>query len=91
MISVTLDDVGIYETQNSILIYPNPANETFIIKGIELGSKVEIVNMLGEVVHQELVSNNQMMVATNYLSEGAYLVRVSNQFNQTIHKLAIQH
>jgi hypothetical protein len=46
---------------------------------------------LGEVVHQELVSNNQIMVATNFLSEGAYLVRVTNQFNQTIHKLAIQH
>lgn len=91
MISVTVDDVGINETQNSILIFPNPANESFIIKGIELGSKVEIVNMLGEVVYQELVSNNQMMVATNYLSEGAYLVRVTNQLNQTIHKLAIQH
>lgn len=91
MITVTVDDVGINETQNSILIFPNPANESFIIKGIELGSKVEIVNMLGEVVHQELVSNNQMMVATNYLSEGAYLVRVTNQLNQTIHKLAIQH
>ena len=63
--------------QANLQIYPNPANKSIRILGIEANSQVEIYNSLGELVKVMSVNPDQE-IGIRDLASGLYLVRCGN-------------
>ena len=93
-------DIGAYEYSGSsgvtdhflpekIILFPNPSHGSFTIRNIVAGSEVRIINLLGEVVYTEKISDNQENSFN--LCPGIYFVHIIEQKrNLTNNKLIIQ-
>lgn len=79
----TESDVSVQELsiKNSIRIYPNPVDEWLTITFKEnLVDKVEIVNLLGEVVvSRQIVSGISQDFDFSVLTQGVYILEIYNQ------------
>ncbi len=61
----------------SIAVYPNPSNGTFVIKATSPMNKVEIYNILGELVYSETaVTSDNKLVDLSAQPAGIYIVQV---------------
>lgn len=65
------------DVNSSISIYPNPASQILNIEA-EGFSSYEIVNMMGQTVQTGILSNGETQVNVSTLSNGIYMVRLSN-------------
>lgn len=80
---------------NNLVLYPNPNDGTFAISGSLLGVsddvKIEIVNMLGQVVYKNTVANNNGTIneeiqPASKLADGTYILRVhSGEMSKMFH------
>ena len=63
--------------QRNISIRPNPATENFHLD-LEAGgaAQVELYNMTGQLMHQELVNDQTVTVNVNSFNSGMYILRV---------------
>jgi len=80
-------------TQNSILIYPNPANASVTIVTADDITEVKFYNALGQVVLSNTSMNNSKKVILNVQAYpmGMYTIQVKTRENQLLHqKLIIQ-
>lgn len=68
--------------KTSLRVYPNPAQETFRIIGLEEPSAVEVVSAAGTIVRKSVVDSNTD-IAVDGLPSGVYFVKA----NQTVLKL----
>ncbi|MBO4736122.1 MAG: T9SS type A sorting domain-containing protein, partial [Paludibacteraceae bacterium] len=69
----------------SVSITPNPASTKISVIAEETVEKVEILNMVGEVVKV----SNRKDIDTSTLSNGVYFVRTTINDETTVHKLVI--
>ncbi|MFM2227495.1 MAG: hypothetical protein RL664_838 [Bacteroidota bacterium] len=93
--AVSVDNLGFSSTgnsvnniplsENSIALFPNPANELTLLNlsGIEEhlaeGVKIEVVDLTGRIVDTHLsVRNRLFQLNTSNLDSGKYLIRISN-------------
>jgi hypothetical protein len=70
-------------------IYPNPANDLF---NVELGTlnkntSLEIINTLGQVVYQSIITDQHSQIDIQHLSKGVYTVVISSGNEKQINKL----
>jgi bilirubin oxidase len=65
-------------------VYPNPLNETFVIKGSGSGQTVEIVDMQGKVIYQTTITEEEQPVNIGHLNAGAYFLNTV-QDDQKLH------
>ncbi len=72
---------------NNISIYPNPANNYFIISGLEEVSKLEIYNTIGEKILEQTVGNNYK-IETNWNS-GIYFAKIISDEKSIIKKIIV--
>lgn len=74
------------EIQNipSIVIYPNPANDKFTLdfKGFTEIKNVEIYNMLGKRIYQNIPRTQTIEIQTTSFSKGVYIVRALSGNNK---------
>ena len=78
------DCSSIEETEIADLqIYPNPVGNTLNIKSSEDISKIEIVNVMGQVVYRTEVNGNNAVCDVNGLANGVYVVRIYNSRTST--------
>ena len=77
---------------NKILIYPNPSNGKFIIKGKNFKS-IELINEIGQVVYRKSVSenNNQNFIDISNKPNGIYFVKISTNEKLIMKKLIINN
>ena len=68
-----------------VSITPNPASTKISVIAEEVVEKVEILNMVGEVVKV----SNRKDIDTSTLSNGVYFVRTTINDETTVHKLVI--
>ncbi len=69
-----------------LIIYPNPAESTITIQGIQSKSMIEIYNISGSVVTKQMVcSNTELNISS--LQNGIYVVRIINGEHIYIDKL----
>ena len=77
----------------SILIYPNPANDFISIKSNEVIRCLTLYNTAGEIVYQELPSTAsctaKLPVAA--YSEGIYILKVVGNFSMMTRMISVQH
>jgi hypothetical protein len=92
-----LDAVGIIhqsvgfssaKAQLEVSIFPNPCNELLYIK-TNSKAKVEIYNMLYQVVVNKQIGNGINKINTSSLSKGVYIVNIVTDFEKTSYKLVI--
>ena len=78
------------------VVYPNPSTGVF---NLEVANdqpikKVQVVNVLGEVVYTKEISgvleNNVLPINLSDMSEGMYIVNVSNDNGTATHKVYLK-
>ncbi|MCC7454826.1 MAG: immune inhibitor A [Crocinitomix sp.] len=80
-------DIGFIEfSEESIKIYPNPANEFIRIKTADQDEVVliEVYDEIGQLVKS--VYENPSFISTTDLSDGIYFVRLTNSSNESVTK-----
>ena len=80
---------------NALLkIYPNPARDYFVCvaEDVDLSNaKVELYNILGARMNAEVKqANNKIVIGTTELSNGFYIVRVTQQGKTYSGKILIE-
>lgn len=63
-------------TANVIHLYPNPVIDLLTISSSETMSKVEVVNMLGQIIISKTINEIETQVDLSRYSTGTYIVRV---------------
>lgn len=82
--------LGISETTLSTIgIFPNPAADSFIIKGIKTEAPYLFYNSIGQIQLSGVVKNGEA-IKTEALSEGIYFVYIATGQGTEIKKLLIQ-
>lgn len=80
---VTVDDGGATALKNavkkSITLYPNPAQDICVIKGIESASRVRVYSLTGAEVLSAMVDANNASLNVSQLESGLYIVNVAGQ------------
>jgi len=65
---------------DNLILYPNPANHILTVKTVSntKDDLVNIFNMQGQLIHQQLLLNTQTEINVSDLAKGMYVVKVSN-------------
>src|SRR5690606_2541884 len=77
--SVTITGVGLDElTATSILLSPNPASTTLLVKGSNalVGKHIEIRDITGKKLSSRMATQAEMKIDVSSLSAGVYFVQV---------------
>lgn len=88
-----LSGVGLPELveEDSFSIYPNPANDRLLIKFRVTGvqNKIDIFNLAGNLVYTGFANGAQSIVLTDNLSNGMYVLKITNDEATTNKKFVI--
>ncbi len=69
-------------TDSKILAYPNPAQDNFILTGLNGSESIRLYDNLGRLVLEEKTGENQrMMIEIDNLHPGLYQIIILDQFN----------
>ncbi len=85
-------DVGLTEAEVNSLsyIFPNPAKDEVMVASSLTMERVEIVNMLGQVVFAADVNANSVKVNTAEMGAGNYLVKMYTEAGMATKKLVVE-
>ena len=61
-------------SETAIKIFPNPAETTLYIEGVQLGTVLQITNILGEIVMQKTADAVTTTLDITHLAKGMYLI-----------------
>lgn len=91
MLQVTTDDVGIEKNQAELSIHPNPANNQFVVSGLQGESRIEVLNILGETVFLINSSATLETISVSNLPTGTYFVKILQNQKMVTRKLVVKH
>ena len=83
-----------FDNENTFLLFPNPANETIHIDLASSKGKVtiEFFDAFGkQVLHKEIETTETVIIESEGLAKGLYLVRISDEQTVKTKKIIIQH
>lgn len=85
------EGVGIESaSSDAVSLYPNPANSTVTIKGIEPKAIVTLVDINGHVCGQWSAKEDSMVIDLSSYATGAYFVRIVGEQAVVVRKLIIK-
>ncbi len=92
MIFPKVSGVGLTEADVNTLsyVYPNPAKDEVLVASSLNMERVEIVNMLGQVVFAADVNANSVKVNTAEMGAGNYLVKMYTEAGMATKKLVVE-
>lgn len=67
---------------NDLVIYPNPSNAIFNIK-INTNATIQLFDAMGKTVKSDKITMGITSLDLSNYSDGIYLVRITNEINQT--------
>ncbi len=76
-------------SDDAVVLYPNPASNSFSIKGLTPHTVVEIYDSTGKRMHSQKASASLLTIATEAFPKGLYVVRFS-QAHLPARKLVIE-
>lgn len=90
-VGIINQSVGIseYKTELEISIFPNPCNEILHVK-TNSNAKVEIYNMLCQVVVNQNIEAGISKINTSNLSKGVYIVNIISDIERISSKMVIE-
>jgi hypothetical protein len=77
---------------NSVLIYPNPANDLFTIDFVNVSpnwselSQIQVLDFSGRIIYSMYTNESTKTIETQNWDAGTYLVRILNNDQQIIRK-----
>ena len=71
-----------------IVLYPNPAKESFSVFGINHDAEIELYNNLGMKVFQQKIQPETII--TPNLSSGVYVVKIKTKDTITVKKIVLK-
>ncbi len=85
------DPVGIHEIdpQQSLSLYPNPANTSITINAEGHWEKLCIVDMTGRMAYHSTFNSTPLTIDVSHLPKGLYLVVLQSQDNRIAKKLML--
>ncbi|MFI5219820.1 MAG: T9SS type A sorting domain-containing protein [Bacteroidia bacterium] len=88
----TITGIIQYQNQNQISVYPNPADEELTVSGLQFPvTKIEIINLLGEIVFSRDPKTVNCKLQTSFLPPGMYIIKVHADKGVFQQKLVIHH
>ncbi len=75
-------------------VYPNPVNNVLLVNlnGLKNNIQLQLFNLVGQSVFSEKYSNQESIeLNTNTLSNGMYLLKISDGKKEGVRKVIIQH
>lgn len=92
MIFPKVSGVGLTEAEVNSLsyVYPNPAKDEVLVASSLSMERVEIVNMLGQVVYSADVNGNSVKVNTAEMGAGNYVVKMYTEAGMATKKLVVE-
>ncbi|MCC6370211.1 MAG: T9SS type A sorting domain-containing protein [Bacteroidia bacterium] len=91
LINYQVTDVKTFDfDKSSLMVYPNPANSEFVIEleGQEQTKPLlKVFNIMGQLMHQQVITENSTHINCQSWANGVYLVSVSNNNTQSTFKL----
>lgn len=90
-VGIINQSVGIseYKTELEIYIFPNPCNEILHVK-TNSNAKVEIYNMLCQVVVNQNIEAGISKINTSNLSKGVYIVNIISETQRISSKMVVE-
>lgn len=85
---VGLDEVEFIEP---ILVYPNPANQSFTIANAAIGSKILVYDITGKIVFEETNSSDKTTINSYNFVNGVYFINVEQNGIRSTHKIVISN
>ncbi|HLV41455.1 MAG TPA: T9SS type A sorting domain-containing protein [Brumimicrobium sp.] len=83
--------VSLNEMENKVSIYPNPSKGIFNIAMDFSGTKeITLTNIAGKVVGSYKVTDNFFQINESQLSNGIYVLTISNENNRVTRKLIVE-
>ena len=86
----TTNSIGLNDEislENQITLYPNPAkNEVIINSSNEIINRVEIFNLLEQMIYEKKVNNNTINIDVSKLVKGNYIAKIYSEDNGIISK-----
>lgn len=91
MILVKIDVAGgVSENQNSFSLYPNPANDLFVVSAKERINSIRVYDIFGHLVYEDKeTATNSVAVNTESFSNGAYFVTIESAQGKSTQRLMI--
>ncbi|HNL84681.1 MAG TPA: T9SS type A sorting domain-containing protein [Chitinophagales bacterium] len=91
--TATITAIRNNSSKTSIKIFPNPSSGSISIQSEAAVNSVQIWNMEGKMIVEDKIDNQRAFTLSKDLSNGAYIVRLLNNKNETLgeEKLLIQH
>ena len=84
------EPTSIYDTEISgLALYPNPVNETLNIVSDVTINEIRMINNLGQVVHFELVENDNIRIPVQQFDRGIYLVQIITTEGTSVQRVMI--
>ncbi|MES2477609.1 MAG: T9SS type A sorting domain-containing protein [Bacteroidota bacterium] len=65
------------ETQ--VMVYPNPAKEVLNIQGVEIGSSIELYDVMGKLVLQQVCDSTIIKLNVAHLTKGVYTLKITTK------------
>jgi hypothetical protein len=78
------------ESSNLVQLYPNPANQEITIQGLEKFDHVSIVNSIGQVVYDSIVTNSIIKISLGHLPTGFYTIQLKSKDKLVTKKLLVE-
>lgn len=79
--------VNILDLNNTLQLYPNPTNDYIFIDGVEANSQLKIYNLIGEVVLEQNISQNERINLSTLTQQGQYVVEIRTEDEVSTFKL----
>ena len=89
-VKVTIDFSENGQSEDEIIIYPNPANDKVEIYAM-LIDEVEVFNLFGECIERIKTEREIVTLDVSHYDNGAYIIHVRQLNRHTYNKLIIQH
>jgi len=85
------DDLTVVDTGDiQMLLYPNPASSALNIQSSEQITRIQLTDILGQVVHSASVDHQQMLnIPVSNLNPGLYLIQVTTSAGVITHSVQI--
>lgn len=81
--------LGLNELEQSLSIYPNPANTSFVMEGLTGEETLSVFNLMGEAL--DLNDSGAEKIDCSNWTNGVYLIRISNSIDSIIKKIVVSH
>jgi PKD repeat protein len=78
LVNCPLSGLATDDVSNKIIVYPNPARNSFVIEFLEMGQyQIAIYSTLGQLIHNQSVDNEkQLKMDVSKWAKGLYYIRI---------------